>query len=442
MPARIDALAAGALLALLVRRPQGIAAGLDGNLWFSGGEALGRLTPSGELTELSFPGFDPQKEPTGVSSGAIAASPAGFLWVASGGALFHLTPEGQGGRLEEVANGHAGINQVTSDPSGNAWLALETDASTPEAFRRIGAIARVAPDGATQEFSLPEGVNPPHGITVGPEGNIWFSQRGEIGRMTPNGEVTEFHLPVSAPSSIRHTGGITVGADGNLWFPTWVTYVDKEGHEGRIGRITPGGEIDEFQLPNSDENIAREVALGSDGNIWFTGSHGDRILTPGEIGRITPIGQITEFPTPYAEVGPLGITAGPDGALWFTGYGSPGSDLDGGVGRIVTGVPGVQVTDVVAARHGRVKLRIACGGVPPGEECGGSLRVTAAGLVLVRRSFEIPSEQWTWISLPVRPNALATLNARGRPQARIQATVDGGQGMSRRAVLSLARLHS
>jgi virginiamycin B lyase len=55
-----------------------------------------------------------------------------------------------------------------------------------------------------------------------------------------------------------------------------------------------------------------DVALGSDGNIWFT----ERFLSV--IGRITPTGEITEFPLPKTGSYPEQIVAGADGNLWFT----------------------------------------------------------------------------------------------------------------------------
>ena len=44
---------------------------------------------------------------------------------------------------------------------------------------------------------------------------MWFTeQAGKIGRITATGIVTEF--PVPNPNS--SPGGLTIGPDGNLWF--------------------------------------------------------------------------------------------------------------------------------------------------------------------------------------------------------------------------------
>ena len=62
------------------------------------------------------------------------------------------------------------------------------------------------------------------------------------------------------------------------------------------------------------------MALGPDGNVWFTATTFDVTTTSfkGTIGRITPSGDISEYPIPTPRSGPAGITVGPDGNLWFT----------------------------------------------------------------------------------------------------------------------------
>jgi virginiamycin B lyase len=57
-----------------------------------------------------------------------------------------------------------------------------------------------------------------------------------------------------------------------------------------------------------------DIAAGSDGSMWFTEFHADKI------GRISPSGVITEYRVPTAGAGPYQITAGPDGSMWFSEY--------------------------------------------------------------------------------------------------------------------------
>ncbi len=108
------------------------------------------------------------------------------------------------------------------------------------------------------------------------------SSGNRIGRINADGTgLAEFALP--RPDSGPRI--IALGADGNMWFSE---------HTGnRMGRITPAGVITEFEIP-TPASQPRAIALGADGNIWFGG------FASGKVGRITPAGAITEFALPNA----------------------------------------------------------------------------------------------------------------------------------------------
>jgi serine/threonine protein kinase len=165
--------------------------------------------------------------------------------------------------------------------------------------------------GSISEFPLAAN-SQPQGITAGPDGNLWFTEFNavKIGRISPNGTVTEFPVPTANP------GWITAGHDGNLWFTEYISNTSGRNH---IGRITTSGNITEYPVPtiNSDPN---HITAGHDGNLWFTEIN--------KIGRITTSGSITEFPLPTTHSAPNDITAGPDGNVWFTDTG------DDKIGRI------------------------------------------------------------------------------------------------------------
>jgi hypothetical protein len=102
-------------------------------------------------------------------------------------------------------------------------------------------------------------------ITAGPDGNVWFTEvdRGPgIGRITPEGVITEFTIPTRNAGPLE----ITTGPDGNLWFT--------EAHVNRIGRVTTSGSFTEFPLPtaasragSADEKPAGH-RCGSNFSIW------------------------------------------------------------------------------------------------------------------------------------------------------------------------------
>ena len=145
--------------------------------------------------------------------------------------------------------------------------------------------------------------NAPADITAGPDGNLWFTQRGVlpgIGTITPAGAVTEYPVaPLQVP------GEITTGPDGALWFT-------ERGPTDAIARIEPAtGTITDHSLPGGSRPTG--IAAGADGNLWFT----ER--SAGKIGRMTPAGELTEFSSGLSGGDTLNdIAAGPDGKLWFT----------------------------------------------------------------------------------------------------------------------------
>jgi streptogramin lyase len=197
-----------------------------------------------------------------------------------------------------------------------------------------GIPARRQPVGAIAIFGVGHafGDSAPN-ITVGPDGNLWFTETHAIGRITPSGHVSTFAVP-------RRTSGgpvdITSGSDGNLWFadtsfgpragshPKPGQYDPSVFADGGIGRITPKGQITEFRLSgDSSAGSPQRIISGGDGNLWFVQSEA--------IGRITRQGTITEYPSGTASPGDLAsITSGPDGNVWFT------DQATGMIGRIRT----------------------------------------------------------------------------------------------------------
>ena len=85
----------------------------------------------------------------------------------------------------------------------------------------------------------------PSGITTGPDGNLWFTDRGgnAIGMINPTTHaISEFTIPTANCWPY----GITVGPDGNLWFT--------EAFGNKIGEINPTTHaITEFVVSTSDD---------------------------------------------------------------------------------------------------------------------------------------------------------------------------------------------
>jgi streptogramin lyase len=269
-------------------KPFGITVGSDSNIWFTefDGAKIGCMNTDGTLLG-EFPVPTHASRPMGIVSG-----PGGFLWfVERDGSKVVVMTNHQAFVSNQVVT-NAGFLEIptpttncypcnlTVGPDNNIWFT--------EAASGVGRIARLNVNAAPiplltsnniQEFTLSDSNSQPFGITVGPDNALWFTEYvdNRIGRMETNGITTnEYALPTAGAPY-----GITAGKDGSLWFA--------ESGVSQIGRITPNGTntnavIAEFAIPSVSSGVASFpafLAVGSDGNIWFTENNGDAI------GKIT-----------------------------------------------------------------------------------------------------------------------------------------------------------
>jgi virginiamycin B lyase len=143
----------------------------------------------------------------------------------------------------------------------------------------------------------------PQGITLGPDGALWFTHYwqgvGGVGRITTAGAITDYSVPMKDGSQI------VAGPDGALWF----TETD------RIGRITTAGVYTDYPVPSPYGTYG--ITAGPDHAVWFA-EVGNDPLGNCYVGRINPAGIITQYLLPAALVYSLNITRGPGRTLWYT----------------------------------------------------------------------------------------------------------------------------
>ena len=275
--------------------PGGLSVGPGGEIWFTEPKAgkIGQINSRGAISEFSVP-LPPANPPT-------------------------TGPLGIGPPLKSSELPGPGV--LTAGPDGNLWFTYGGGSYGISSVYG-GQIDRITPSGTISEYQIPSQNSEPHRIVSGPDGNLWFTEStlngGVIGRTTPSGAVTTFALPEQ-----HEPGGIATGPDGALWFAD-VVFGPKR-ITGMIGRINPAGAIRYFPLPTPEAQPA-DIALGADGAMWFTaaaprkvalGSKGRRSIPSfaGRIGRITPKGQVTEFAVRQP---PLEIVRGPHDEMLFT----------------------------------------------------------------------------------------------------------------------------
>ena len=171
-----------------------LAAGADGNLWFtqatsSGPSFFGRMSPSGVVTPF----------------------PLGNLYGAS------------------VANGQNGSLIVTGEQrtKGN-----ERD-----------VVFNVSTTGAVTPYKLPAAKwHPFETYQISADGSLWLTdvaglEPGEIGRITASGAATAYSLSHFAPASVDGVDSMAVGPDSKLYVLADVT--SGLGYEERLYRFSP-----------------------------------------------------------------------------------------------------------------------------------------------------------------------------------------------------------
>ncbi len=173
---------------------------------------------------------------------------------------------------------------------------------------------------------------------VGQDGSLWFTETiigpktlngpgpgGQIGRITPAGMISTYHLPAGTLAV-----SITSGPDRNIWFAEEVMNTNGP-PSNKIGRITPSGTISEFALPTGNTSgimgVPIDITAGPDGYLWFSDAANNAI------GRITTTGSINEFALAAPQSAPEYITSGPDHTLWFSELNSNGQG--GKLGRLI-----------------------------------------------------------------------------------------------------------
>ncbi len=218
----------------------------------------------------------------------------------------------------------------------------------------LAPVASAAAGPKLIQYRVPtDGASPSH-ITPADDGNFWFTesflndqgvQPHNVGRITPDGEVTEF-----AVCDFCFPTDIAQGDDGNLYYTR---------NDAPLGRVAPDGTnlgivgtlfqfngggvaahaddlwitdfnnlsvwrydiptdtLTEFPAPGT---LPLDVAVDSDGIVWFTDGNG-------AIGRLDPAtGVVTTTPVPGF---PREISIASDGTVWFTERFTPQ-----GVGRL------------------------------------------------------------------------------------------------------------
>jgi len=154
-------------------QPEAIVIGPDGNVWFTdaGGGDIARMSLAGTITQFRLP-------TRGLGPGSIAIGGDGNLWF--GEEAYHLgriTPSGLITELQLPIGDQPG--RFATAPDGNLWLKVGVG--------NAGDIVRISRDGVLTKFLISTDNAGPMDLAVGPDGKIWFTQwaTDQIGYFEP-----------------------------------------------------------------------------------------------------------------------------------------------------------------------------------------------------------------------------------------------------------------
>lgn len=268
--------------------PQGIAAGPDGNIWFTetGANRVGKITTNGVVTQ--YPVGGGARDLVGIAAGSDNR-----LWFCaySSGQIGAITTNG-------VATLYT-IPRIASEPLKSPQYIIRGAGANMWYSDLSYRIGRITPAGVITQYVHQAGVNP-WGLALGFDNNIWFTDyfSDTVNRLRPSDGVTTsyFTETLAVPTLM------TRGPDSALYFTLM--------QAGKIGRMTTNGALSSIFVGRS---LPYGITTGPDGAIWFTEKRSNTIA------RLTLDGQLSRYELSVFS-DPREIVTGPDGALWFTAF--------------------------------------------------------------------------------------------------------------------------
>jgi virginiamycin B lyase len=181
----------------------------------------------------------------------------------------------------------------------------------------LGAVlsaAEAAPLGGLKQFKVPTPNSQPRHITVGSDGNQWFTEGNpsfpdppNVGQITPAGDITEF--PVCLDGCLPND--IVQGPNDVLYFTQ---------NDPGLGRITTSGEVLSDVAPVDEQGNPITSAIGNGiaahgDDVWFT----DFINNSLWRYNVTS-DNFTQFVVPTPGANPFDVAVAANGIVWFTEF--------------------------------------------------------------------------------------------------------------------------
>jgi streptogramin lyase len=213
--------------------PTDITGNLDANLWFCFGTNICRITPLGALTLFPLPTFGASNpadhRPVFVTAKRIAAGVDGQLWFSDQTLFAPWSGSTRQDPMLGVMTTNGAVNtfvvdelqsadivfDLTLGSDGNVWYVQNSSlgGAYPYQIFNVSPTAVITPQLSGYPFYPQPPIGVANRVTAGPDGNVWFTQPGQvIGRIATNGFVTIFD------ATNANANALASGPDGNLWF--------------------------------------------------------------------------------------------------------------------------------------------------------------------------------------------------------------------------------
>ena len=277
----------------------------------------------------------------------------------------------------KVPTANSNPSSITVGADGNLWFTEGAEFFTPGPDPNGGGtfhsnIGRITPRGDITEFRV-EGGGFPHDIVQGPGGLLYFTNNQGLGRISLDGVVQ----PFIDPPGIFSVGGNELDARGNnIWLTDFNQHV--------LWRYdTASGVFTSFLIGDASlvSGGPTDVAVDPSGNVWF----GATDLQGSVIGRLDPtVRDKTNTPAPenvttFRVAGtPNAVSIATDGKVWFTDrFNSTVGFVDPVNGNLVrqfdTATPDAGPQDIAAAANGTMWFTQA--------RLGNAARITPSGTI-------------------------------------------------------------
>ena len=280
---------------------RGIAAGPDGNIWFSdnNGDALVRTMMTGKTKSFALDftengqifGFEPLNPAVGAdgkfyvtTDGTDPKNGAGMIGVLSTGGAFKIH--------DSPSKDDLGNNGLALGPDGDVWFAEKAH------------IAKITPTGTITEFAYPSGLNDntAAGVVTGPDRKVWFTEyfTQKVANIDPaTGTITEFDVGAAGCTGPQ---GLAVGTDRDLYFNCAAT---------AIAKMTTSGTVTVIANPYGNPVTPQDMVTGPNGHIWYN-ANGNTLVEYSESK-----GTFTAHASPFNTNGlMIDLASGPDGNVW------------------------------------------------------------------------------------------------------------------------------